>query len=65
MAASAVRSTASGVAINESYSLAVAAHSEPPMLNMPATTGDLSIVTVCVQLTRSFRGGNSICSVSV
>ena len=35
------------------------------MLNMPATTGDLSIVTVCVQLTRSFRGGNSICSVRV
>ena len=59
----AMRRTSDGLLINGSYSLAEAAHSISPKDVLPATTGDVTILSVCVQLTRSFRGGDSICRV--
>jgi hypothetical protein len=57
--------SATELMINENISLAAAAHSVLPSFVVQASTGDVTILTVCVQITHSFRTrpGNSFCPV--
>mmetsp|Transcript_32225 Transcript_32225/g.94797 ORF Transcript_32225/g.94797 Transcript_32225/m.94797 type:complete len:393 (-) Transcript_32225:200-1378(-) len=54
--------TKSGFLINESNPLTVAAHHYSPKVVLSASRGDVTIVTVCVGITRSFKGSTIVCS---